>query len=72
MVKNPSIEIADNAFEFEKPWVYCILSKDAPVHTFPDFPTDRLVPILGNPKNKQTTKEHASSFLKNPQKFGSK
>ena len=69
---HPSIETADKALEFEKPWVYCILSKDAPVHIFPDLSTEHLIPILANPKKKQTTKEHASSFLKNPQKFGSK
>ena len=67
-----SFESADNALEFEKPWVYCILSKNAPVHTFPEFSTEHLIPILENPKKKETTKEHASSFLKNPQKFGSK
>ena len=67
-----SIQTNDKALEFEKPWVHCILSKDAPIHIFPDFSTEHLIPILANPRNKQTNKEYASSFLKNPQKSGSK
>ena len=58
------------ALEFETPWVYCTLSKDAPV--FAEFSSELPIPVLTNPRTKQTTKEQASSFLKNPPKFGNK
>ena len=58
------------ALEFETPWVYCTLFKDAPV--FAEFSSEHPIPVLTNPRTKQTTKEQASSFLKNPPKFGNK